>query len=186
MNELTSQCCFVFFFEDIHWYVAINPSSPVVGDGHLFNLHLVTYLHLPVWQHASLLAQCYWTIRPMVSTNLLARKILFSVMWLLCYTKCPLKKNFWQCYTTCVLELTINMHKFIHNTVLRRQSLTQADRFPNWYWKFKSVHDLFPIANCSSHLTANVPSLALQLFFLSFFYQWVSFLNQNLQCEQGA
>lgn len=48
MNELTSQCCCFFFFEDIHWYVAINPSSPVVGDGHLFNLHPVTYLHLPV------------------------------------------------------------------------------------------------------------------------------------------
>lgn len=45
----------------------INSASAVVGDGDLFHLYSVVNLHLPVWQHACLLAQRDWTLRSVVS-----------------------------------------------------------------------------------------------------------------------
>ena len=64
---------------DFYRHVALDSATSVVGDGDLFHLHLVDYLHLPVWQHAHVLAQCHRSLWSVVSFDSLVLSTSSSV-----------------------------------------------------------------------------------------------------------
>ena len=64
---------------DFYQHVALDSATSVVGDGDLFHLHLVDYLHLPVWQHAHVLAQCHRSLWSVVSFDSLVLSTSSSV-----------------------------------------------------------------------------------------------------------